>query len=172
MPKIIKKYKLEPAFDNESEFEVTRVKQVETKTTMRTDDEGYPISDRESPRVEQEVKHGITAISLPSRSPAKVIPIEVAEVSTAESLAIEGAINQTQHQQKVPETTGEDRPRPIKSSHLMDNALGPEGRPAAINLTKAMEGARSNNVPIPKTGEITWADGSDAQGDGDMPQSF
>ena len=172
MPKIIKKYKLESEFSNESEFEVTRVKIVETRKTMRTDDEGYPISDRQSPTTETVTKHGIIAVSLPSRKPAKVIPLEVADVSEAKALMIEGSENTVVHQDRPPiEPTDPGRPKPIRTKHLLDNTQGPDGRPAAVNLTKAMQGPNQSPVPVPKAGEITWADGSDSRSD-NAPHPF
>jgi hypothetical protein len=173
MPKIIKKYKLESQFSNESEFEVTRVKQVETRKTARTDSEGYPISDRQEPVTEIITKYGITAISLPSRKPATVIPIEVEDVTEVQALMSEASLNTTVHRDQEPPVTPlkNDRPKPIRTNHIIDNANGPNGRPAAINLTKALDGSITNSVPIPKSGEVVWADASDAQGSNN-PQPF
>jgi len=169
MPKIIKKYKLESQFSNEAEFEVTRVRQIETRTTMRTDDEGYPISDRQDPVKEIITRYGLTAVSLPSGKQAKVIPLEVEEVTETQAMMADASLNTTEYLKQSPpiSPTENDRPRPIKTKHITDNTQGPSGRPAAINLTKAMKGGKQGGVPIPKASEVTWADGSDAQGGGE-----
>lgn len=174
MPKIITKYKLEPAFSNEMEYEVTIHTVVETKKSNVVDDEGYVISDRRPPKVETSTKYGISAISLPSKKPAKVIILEERDMTEAQAIAYVSSRNQTTYNEAKPIVEEEvRRPRPIRLSgegSLTDNSSGKDGRPHNINLTKALNQDYTKPTRLPKAGEITWADGSNnSQDSGDVP---
>jgi len=183
MPKIITKYKLHPAYDYEVEYEVTRVKVVETRKTMTTDEDGYSLSDRHLPKAEKVVRHGIEAISLPSRKPAHVEILETKEVSEEEALVQSAAHSTITFADAPPppppvhREESEPRAKPIQTKHLMDNDSGPMSnqdiptqRPAPVNLSQALN-PTARPMVIPKNEVPIWADDSQSR-DNNGPEPF
>jgi hypothetical protein len=135
----ILKYKLLSQNGEEFEFETTRIVETTTtiKTSKRTDEFGNIISAREGIKsdVKQDVKEGISAISLPSRTPAIVEIIET-DAELVSSNQIES-----------------ERSNPVKIK------TNPGERSPVIDLNKALypEEGRIKPLSLPKAGEITWA---------------
>lgn len=139
----IKKYKIKSLNSEEVEFEVTKV--TETKTTLtvtqKVDGEGNLISARNGIKTssQSDVKEGISAVSLPSRTPAEVEILETFE-SPAELRAKE-------------EIESPSRPKPIRTN------MNKGGREESINITEKFnqeDGSKAEPIPVPKSGDIKW----------------
>lgn len=144
----ITKYKLKSKFPEELEFEVKRIGRIIQETTLiqEVDEDGNILSPRgtRGEPAKNSYEEGITAVSLPSRTPAEVTILEVQEDAT------------------IPAQINADSQPEIESD-----------RPKAINLTAHLEagqdartGAAKNNdspvidqpIPVPAPQEVTWAD--------------
>jgi uncharacterized protein (UPF0216 family) len=149
MSKVITKYRLKSTFGYETEFEVTRVRVVETRIKATTDDEGYPISGRQKPKVEKIIRHGLEAISLPSRRPAEVEVLETKEMNETEELKY-----------MAMQDVSSEKTDPLSQKEIEELNQSPSKRP--ISLTRILES--KDPVVLPKLG-IVWADDSNNRND-------
>lgn len=135
----IKKYSIKSQRDEEVEFEITRITKTTNtlESTMRVDDNGNIISARAGMDQKNtvEVQEAITAVSLPSRTPAAVIIEETTDANKSWE-------NKDQS----------ERPEPAK----IDTNPGGRGRPVNIDKTLYPEESKEQAIPIPKPGEINW----------------
>lgn len=158
----ILKYRLKAKYSEEVEFEVTKTtkRTIITSTKETVDDGGNKVSARERPEVktEQYMDEEIRAISLPSRSPAEVIVLQVRH----DNGSIEDKFDPIA-----------ERPKPINLSEVMNPTEPEPSIPPVQEFGSPQPNANAydpeileleNNQPqfkpqpLKRTGEIRWAD--------------
>mgnify|MGYP001560051002 CR=1 FL=1 len=118
----IKKYKITSKFIEENEFETTKIRKTTTVLTTKTvtDDEGNLISSSSvlPPSVNTYITEEITAVSLPSRTPADVEIIERIDDQNEDKPEKEEHISGPKKEDGPKIMTGPSRPKPITLDQL------------------------------------------------------
>lgn len=143
---IIEKFVIESQRSEEMEFEIQKVTKTEIIVIekMQTDDAGNILSANIIPdkTTTKTMKQGISAVSLPSRTPAVVRVLKTTQG--------EGEGTFVENEESINEA--------IRIDQMMRNEVGAGGRPATIDLSAIYNNDRAKPMVIPKAGEISWAD--------------
>ena len=143
---IIKKFVVESKNPEEMEFEITKITETTTRVEQvsETDERGNPLSAIVKPKTTTitKVKEGISALSLPSRTPAFVKILESSQSNEEKTLIEEESFVNEE----------------VNLNELMNNTMDPKGMPSSLNLSSLYKEDSSKPIAMPKAGEITWAD--------------